>query len=317
MLDILEKLRNEAKKAPRRIIFPEGEDERVVAAARSLLRDKLLVPVLVRRDAVSGIECVSPLNDSSLDDLAGAFYSANAKKYESREQAAEALQSPLFYAAMKLQSGAVDGFVGGASSSTADTVRALLRCVGLKAGAKALSSFFLMILKDRNMLFADCAIIPAPTSEQLADIAVQTAISYETFIGPGAKVALLSFSTLGSATALSPGRVRRAWEILESEKRDFEYIGEIQADAALVPEIAEKKTGGKWKGGANVLVFPELNSGNIGYKLVERLAGASAIGPVLQGLAKPGNDLSRGCSEFDIMNVALFTAAQCGEKNNG
>lgn len=315
MLDILEKLKLEAKKASRRIIFPEGDDERVVQAARILLREKLLVPVLVRADDLPGIECVRPEGDSEIDALTDSFYSANEKKYESRTQAAEVLNSPLFYAAMKLKTGAVDGFVGGASSSTADTVRALLRCVGLKTGAKILSSFFLMILKDRNFLFADCAIIPAPTSEQLADIALQTARSYKTFVGPDAKVALLSFSTLGSAKALSPGKVRRAWEILRSEKRDFEFIGEIQADAALVPEIAVKKTGGEWKGGANVLVFPDLNSGNIGYKLVERLAGASAIGPILQGLAKPGNDLSRGCSEFDIMNVALLTAAQCGENN--
>ncbi|PIV18457.1 MAG: phosphate acetyltransferase [Elusimicrobia bacterium CG03_land_8_20_14_0_80_50_18] len=315
MLDILEKLRFEAKKSPRRIIFPEGSDERVVAAARALLREKLLVPVLVRADALPGIECVRPGNDSEFDALTDAFYSANAKKYDSRDQAAEALNSPLFFAAMKLKTGSVDGFVGGASSSTADTVRALLRCVGLKKEAKILSSFFLMILNERNMLFADCAIIPAPTSEQLADIALQTARSYKTFIGDGAKVALLSFSTLGSATALSPAKVRRAWEILKSEKRDFEFIGEIQADAALVPEIAMKKTGGEWKGGANVLIFPDLNSGNIGYKLVERLAGASAIGPVLQGLDKPGNDLSRGCSEYDIINVALFTATQCGENN--
>ncbi len=315
MLDILENLKQTAKKSPKRIIFPEGDDERVIRAARVLAKEKLAEPVLVRRTALSGIECLSPETDSEMDNLIDSFYSANEKKYESREQAAGALNSPLFYAAMKLKAGAVDGFVGGAASSTSDTVRALLRCVGLKSGSKILSSFFLMILKDKNLLFADCAIIPAPNSEQLADIALQTAQSYKTFIGDEAKIALLSFSTLGSARALSPGKVRRAYEILKNEKRDFEFVGEIQADAALVPEIAVKKTAGEWKGGANVLIFPDLNSGNIGYKLVERLAGASAIGPILQGLAKPGNDLSRGCSEFDIINVAVFTAAQCGENN--
>jgi len=314
MLDILENLKQTAKKSPKRIIFPEGDDERVIRAAHTLLKEKLAEPMLVRRDALPGIECFSPETDKGMDDLIDSFYSANGKKYESREQAAEALKSPLFYAAMKLKTGAVDGFVGGASSSTSDTVRALLRCVGLKSGAKILSSFFLMILKDKNLLFADCAIIPSPSSEQLADIALQTAQSYKTFIGDDAKVALLSFSTLGSARALSPGKVRRAYEILKKEKRNFEFVGEIQADAALVPEIAVKKTSGEWPGNANVLVFPDLNSGNIGYKLVERLAGASAIGPVLQGLAKPGNDLSRGCSEFDIINVAVFTAAQMRRK---
>jgi len=315
MLDILENLKQAAKKSPKRIIFPEGDDERVIRAAQTLLKEKLAVPVLVRGEALPGIECLNPEIDSGLETLIDSFYAANEKKYESRDQAAEALKSPLFYAAMKLKTGAVDGFVGGAASSTSDTVRALLRCVGLKSGAKILSSFFLMITKGKNLLFADCAIIPSPNSEQLADIALQTAQSYKTFIGDEARVALLSFSTLGSAKALSPGKVRRAYEILKAEKRNFEFTGEIQADAALVPEIAVKKTSGLWNGGANVLVFPDLNSGNIGYKLVERLAGASAIGPILQGLAKPGNDLSRGCSEFDIINVAVFTAAQCGENN--
>ncbi len=315
MLDILENLKQAAKKSPKHIIFPEGDDERVICAAKTLLKEKLAVPVLVRSEALPGIECLSPETDSGMGTLIDSFYATNEKKYESRDEAAEALKSPLFYAAMKLKTGGVDGFVGGAASSTSDTVRALLRCVGLKSGAKILSSFFLMIIKDKNLLFADCAIIPSPNSEQLADIALQTAQSYKTFIGDGAKVALLSFSTLGSARALSPGKVRRAYEILKTEKRNFEFTGEIQADAALVPEIAVKKTGGLWNGGANVLVFPDLNSGNIGYKLVERLAGASAIGPILQGLAKPGNDLSRGCSEFDILNVAVFTAAQCGENN--
>ncbi|MEA2081166.1 MAG: phosphotransacetylase [Elusimicrobiota bacterium] len=315
MLDILENLKQAAKKSPKRIIFPEGDDERVIKAARVLSKEKLAEPVLVRSEALPGIECLSPESDKTMDDLIDSFYAANEKKYESREQAAGVCNLPLFYAAMKLKTGAVDGFVGGAASSTSDTVRALLRCVGLKSGAKILSSFFLMVLNDKNLLFADCAIIPSPNSAQLADIALQTAQSYKTFIGDKAKVALLSFSTLGSARALSPGKVRRAYEILKQKKRDFEFVGEIQADAALVPEIAVKKTSGKWSGGANVLVFPDLNSGNIGYKLVERLAGASAIGPILQGLAKPGNDLSRGCSEFDIINVAVFTAAQCGENN--
>jgi len=242
------------------------------------------------------------------------FFEDNRKKMVSRDEAAELARSPLYYSAIKLADGAVDGFVGGAANSTSLTVRALLKCVGvarIDAGSGLLSSFFLMLRGERFFLFADCAIMPDPDSAQIAEITIQTAASCRAFTGNEPKIALLSFSTHGSAKSSSVSKVRRAAEILKERKPDFEFTGEIQADAAIVPDIAFSKTKGQWSGGANVLIFPNLDSGNIAYKLVERLAGYSAIGPVIQGLRKPGNDLSRGCSKFDIINVTAMTAVQC------
>ncbi|MCD6412833.1 MAG: phosphotransacetylase [Elusimicrobia bacterium] len=309
MFDILENLKQKAGDFAARIIFPEGNDERVISAAKEIISQKIAAPVLVRKEEISGIERVWPENDKNLTEIAEKFYEKNRKKFD-RATAFEIAKKPNYYAAMKLAGGEVDGFVGGASTSTAETVRALLRCVGLKDGVKTLSSFFMMLLKDKNFIFADCAIVPEPTAEQLAEISVQTAASCRIFLSEEPRVALLSFSTMGSAKSESAEIVRKAAEILANSEVDFDFFGEIQADAAIIPEIAEKKTNGKWKGLANVLIFPDLNSGNISYKLVERLAGAVAVGPILQGLKKPGNDLSRGCSKNDIIKVAAITALQ-------
>ncbi len=315
MSAILECLKNKAKERPAKIIFPEGDDERVVHAAKALAEEKLAIPVLIRKDSVNGIECLHPVRDKNQTELIDKFFEKNKKRFASKDEASEMLENPLYYAAMKLGNGDVDGFVGGCANSTAETVKALLRCVGIKNEGfqnfePLLSSFFLMLLKDRNFLFADCAIIPEPSADQMASIAIQTAASCRLFLGQEPKVALLSFSTMGSAELNPVLKVREATAILKKSGADFKFFGEIQADAAIVPQIALKKTNGNWGGDANVLIFPDLNSGNISYKLVERLAGAAAIGPILQGLKKPGNDLSRGCSKYDIINAAVITAVQ-------
>jgi len=311
----LEVLKNRAKERPVKIVFPEGDDERVVQAAKALAEEKLAIPVLIRKDSIGGIECLHPGKDKNQAELTDEFFKKNKSRFSSENEAAKTLENPLYYAAMKLANGDVGGFVGGCANSTAETVKALLRCVGIKKSSgehfkRLLSSFFMLLLEDKNFLFADCAIIPEPRAEQLASIAIQTAKSCRLFLGAEPKVALLSFSTMGSAKLNPVLKVREATAILKKSGVDFEFFGEIQADAAIVPEIALKKTNGGWKGNANVLIFPDLNSGNISYKLVERLAGAVAIGPILQGLRKPGNDLSRGCSKYDIINAAVITAVQ-------
>lgn len=315
MSDALEILKSRAKKQSVKIVFPEGNDERVVQAATYLAREKLAIPILIRNDSISGIEHLNPVKDKSMDEMIDKFFEKNRKRVSTRDDAFGMLRNPLYYAAMKLENGEAAGFVGGCINSTAETIKALLRCVGLaKKGVQnfepLLSSFFIMTLKEKEFLFADCAIIPEPEPEQLATIAIQTARSCRVFLGSEPKVTLLSFTTMGSVKLDSVLKVQEAAEILKNANVDFEFFGEIQADAAIIPAIAAKKTNGQWSGNANVLIFPDLNSGNISYKLVERLAGAGATGPILQGLKKPGNDLSRGCSKYDIINTAIITAVQ-------
>jgi len=322
--DLLSQLRDRAANQPRRIVFPEGEDPRILQAVRAIADRKMAIPVLsglpdrtsekARSSGVNlkGIDIVR--NDSARSDGYAAMLQTEWRaKGVTEIEARERLRNPIYFAAAMVRANDADGFVGGVATTTADTVRAAIHCIGLHEGSSSVSSFFLMILPGTNLVFADCAVIPVPSVTQLTEIALDAARNTRRFLNVEPRLAFLSFSTKGSARHTSLDRIRESVATARARFPEMAIDGELQVDAALIPEISKSKAPGSAVAGqANTLIFPDLQSGNIGYKLVERLAGARAVGPILQGLKKPANDLSRGCSVEDVIDVTAMTALQVG-----
>jgi len=320
-IQLLEKIKNKAIKLNKTIVLPESHDERVLKAAEILAREKIVSVITlgnddrVRSDAkkidvdLTGIRVIDPSTSDKLSDFTNLYFNLRKHKGITVEKARETVLRDLFFAAMMVKEGMAAGSVAGSSASTADVMRAGIQCVGIPEGISIVSSFFLMIFPEKVYSFADCAVVPDPDANQLADIAISTADNHRNLIGEEPRVAMLSFSTKGSAQHESVDKIIDAVKVIKDKRRDLEVDGELQFDAAIIDSIGKKKAPGSTvAGNANVLVFPDLNSGNIGYKIAQRLGGAEAVGPMVQGLNKPFFDLSRGCSVNDIVNTASIAA---------
>ncbi|BDD04701.1 phosphate acetyltransferase [Aureibacter tunicatorum] len=329
-MDLISLIKENAKKNRQRIVLPEGEETRTLEAANILAKEGLADVILLGNpdiiatkaselnlEHLSKTSIVNPLDHPKKEAYAQLLYELRKNKGLTIEKATTLAEDPLYLATLMIKSGDADGEVAGAQNATGNVLRPAFQVVKTKKGINVVSGAFIMILKDENygdkgiMVFADCAVTPEPNSEQLAEIAISSAETAKAIAGIDPKIAMLSFSTKGSAQHDDVSKVVKAFEIVKETRPDLDIDGELQADAAIVDAVGQAKApGSNVAGHANVMVFPNLESGNIAYKLVQRLAGAEAIGPILQGMAAPINDLSRGCSVDDIVNLVAITANQ-------
>ena len=328
-MSVLDSIKEKAKADVKHILLPEGSEERTVQAARIITDEKIAKVTLLGDEeeikkvaekfnvCLCGIDIINPLTDPDFEHYANGFYELRTAKGMTPEKARETIKNTLFYACMMIKEGKADGMVSGAINTTGNTLRPGLQIIKMAKGINTISSCFIMEIPNKEygdnglMLFGDCAININPNPDELASIAIATANTAKTLLGMDPKVAMLSFSTKGSAKHENVDKVTAALAKVKELAPDLDVDGELQADAAMVPKVAALKApGSKVAGHANVLIFPDLQAGNIGYKLVQRLAGAEAIGPIIQGLAKPVSDLSRGCSVDDIVSVVAITAVK-------
>ncbi|NYT63078.1 phosphate acetyltransferase [Alcaligenaceae bacterium] len=329
MNNLLDRILDRARRAPKRIVLCEGEDPRVLKAALQAASEGIAHIILVGDSQniglaaqehgydLAGIELIDPRSSPLTPELEQTLLTLRQKRGMTQEQAALAILQPLPFAMLMVRQGHADGSVAGAVHTTAEVVRNAIQLIGIRPESHLVSSFFLMLREipfhthTQAMIFSDCGLVINPTEEELAQIALAATASAEQLLDEEPRVAMLSFSTSGSARHPQVDKIRRATERVRAQRPNLTISGEIQLDAAIVPEVADRKTPGSMlHGRANVLIFPNLDAANIGYKLTERLGGASAIGPLLQGLNKPANDLSRGCSAQDIYTVIAVTAVQ-------
>ena len=330
-MHLIEQIKAKAKSNLQTIVLPESYDERMLSAAQQVVEQGLAKVVILGNPAevqaaanergvnLAGVELLEPKSSPKLKEYIDAFVELRKAKGMTPDEAEKILTAPdnLYYAGMMVRLGDAAGEVAGATSTTGNVLKAAFQTVGSAPGIKTVSSYFFMVTKNPAfgengiILFADCAVNPNPDAQALAEIAVATARNCKAFLDVDARVAMLSFSTKGSSAHGDIDKVTQAMAIAKQIDPNIQIDGELQADAALLPKVGEKKApGSPVAGKANVLIFPDLDAGNIGYKLVERVAGAEAVGPIIQGLAKPVNDLSRGCSVEDIVNVTAITAVQ-------
>lgn len=332
-MEISQLIREKAKKNPKIIVLPEGEEQRMIKSAETIINEGIASLILLGReenikskaqelgiDLSNKIKIINPKDSEKLKKYAESYYQLRKNKGVSSDQAYQLLENPLYFGALMVYHDDADGLVAGSINATGDVFRPALQTIKTAPGINIVSSSFIMVIPDCPygekgvMVFADCALNPEPNAEQLADVAIASAATGKALVGFEPRVAMLSFSTRGSGKHPLVDKVIEATKIAKEKKPELLIDGELQADAALIPSIGERKApNSKIAGKANVLIFPDLHSGNIAYKLIERLAKAKAIGPISQGMRKPVNDLSRGCSVADIVNVVAITVLQAGE----
>lgn len=322
MQAFLDKITDQARRSPKRIVYPEGSDERVLKAAREVKDTRIADPLLLGPPdeicnkaeqlgiSLDGLLMIDPGKSEKLTEYAQIFFDLRKHKGISADQARQTMEDVSYFGAMMVRMEDADGMVSGAAHTTADTLRPAFQIIGTADECSIASSYFIMLYRNRIYFFADCGLVIDPDAEELYEIAINTIKSACNF-GLEPRVAMLSYSTLGSGQGPSVDKVRRASEMVKEKMPDLIVEGEIQIDAALVPEVCERKCADSpLKGDANVLIFPDLNSGNIAYKLTQRLVNAVALGPFIKGLKKPVNDLSRGCSAGDIVGVTAVTVIE-------